>query len=160
VYVEQAATMFGGACFFRRRVADLGHGDAQFFSHHSHGFGKGDVLDLLDESENISAGIAAKAVKELVSRVHGKRRGLFLVERAQPRVILRAGFPQLDVLAHNADDVGLLLDGAGEIAGLGHETSVPENSGSRLVRKLSGLRYVRIRCGIRRRNSLGNETLY
>src|SRR5271165_2232927 len=43
------------------------------------------------------------------------------MKRTQPGVVLRAGFAQLDVLAHNTDDVGLLLDGVRKIAGLGHE---------------------------------------
>src|SRR5271165_2854683 len=42
------------------------------------------------------------------------------MKRTQPGVVLRAGFAQLDVLAHNADDVSLLLDGARKIAGTRH----------------------------------------
>ena len=42
--------------------------------------------------------------------VHRERRRLFLMKRAQPLKVLRAALAQLDVLAHNADDVGLLLE--------------------------------------------------
>ena len=50
----------------------------------------------------------------------------------------RARLAQLDVLAHNADDVSLLLDGGGKVARLRHESSLPENSGSRLVQNPAG----------------------
>jgi hypothetical protein len=39
------------------------------------------------------------------------------VERAQAGVVLRAGLAQLQVLAHDADDVHLLLDELGEVVG-------------------------------------------
>lgn len=42
------------------------------------------------------------------------------MERAKPGIVLRTSFLQLDVLAHNANDVGLLLDGIGEITRIGH----------------------------------------
>ena len=117
---DQAAALLGLPRLLGRGVGDLGHRDAELLGHHAHGFGEGDVLDLLHEAEDIASGIAAEAVKELVAGVHRERRGLFLMEGAQPGLVLRAGFAQLDVLAHNADDVGLLLDGAGKIAGIGH----------------------------------------
>ena len=43
------------------------------------------------------------------------------------RVVLRSGFFQLDVLADDANDISLLLDGIGEVAGVGH--------GARVVRR-------------------------
>ncbi len=86
----------------------------------AHGFGEGDVLDLLHEAEDIARNSAAEAVKELVGGVDRERRRLFLVKRAQPLVILRAGLAQLHVLADDADDVGLLLEGRREVAGVRH----------------------------------------
>ena len=135
------------AGFFGRRVGDLRHGDAELLGDHAHGFGEGDVLDLLDEGENIASGVAAEAVKELVAGVNRERRSLFLVKRTKPGVVLRAGLAQLDVLAHDADDVGLLLDGGGEVAGLGHGHSVPHKARQRIGN----------RCEIRGRNSLGKH---
>ena len=121
VDLDQAAALLRLPRLFRRGVRDFRHRDAELLGHHAHGLGEGDVLDLLHEAEDIASGIAAEAVEELVAGVHRKRRRLFLVEGTQPLVILRAALAQLDVLADDADDVGLLLDGAGEIAGIGHE---------------------------------------
>jgi len=42
------------------------------------------------------------------------------VEGAEPGKVLGAGFLELDVVADDADDVGLLLDGISEVAGVGH----------------------------------------
>ena len=42
-------------------------------------------------------------------RVHAERPRLLLVEGTQARVVLRSGLAQLQVLAHNAHDVRLLL---------------------------------------------------
>src|SRR5215469_9830321 len=124
--VEQAAALLRLARFFWRRVADFRHGDAELLSHDMHGFGEGDVLNLLDESEDIASSVAAEAVKELVAGVDGERRRLFLVERAESQVILGAAFAQLDVVAHDPDDIGLLLDNGGKIAGVRHWNSVPQ----------------------------------
>ena len=92
VDVEQAAALLRLARFFRRRVGNFRHGDAELLSHHAHGFGEGDVLNPLDEGEDIASGVAAEAVKELVAGVDGERRRLFLVERAESLVILGAAF--------------------------------------------------------------------
>jgi hypothetical protein len=43
------------------------------------------------------------------------------VEGTEPGEVLRAGLFQLDVVADDADDIGLLLDGVCEIAGVRHE---------------------------------------
>ena len=58
-------------------------------------------------------------MKKLTRGVHGKRRRLFAVEGTKAGVVLRAGLFQLDVVADDADDIGLLLDGVCEISG-GH----------------------------------------
>ena len=47
------------------------------------------------------------------------------MERAQTGVVLRPGFAQLDVVAHHADDVRLLLYRVCKIAGVGHEAQSP-----------------------------------
>ena len=41
------------------------------------------------------------------------------MKRAEAGVVLRSGLAQLDVLADDADDVGLLLDGLCEVVGHG-----------------------------------------
>jgi hypothetical protein len=46
------------------------------------------------------------------------------VERTEAAEVLRTRLAQLDVLAHDADDVSLLLDSIGETAGIGHRNSV------------------------------------
>ena len=87
--------------------------------------GKGDVLDLLDEGEDVAGDSAAEAVEELAAGVDGKRRRFFAVEGAESGVVLRPRLAQLDVFADDADDVGLLLDGVGEVSGVSHSTSLP-----------------------------------
>jgi hypothetical protein len=74
----------------------------------------------LDEAENVSGGAAAKAMEELPRGMNRKRGRLLVMKRAQTRVILRARLLQLDVVADDTDDVSLLLDGIGEVTGVGH----------------------------------------
>ena len=107
----------------------LGSGDAELLGDGADGFGKGDVLDLLDKAEDVAGDSAAEAVEELARGVDGERRRLFAVEGAQAGVVLRAGFAQLDVVADDADDIGLLLDGVGEISGVSHTPSLPHCAG-------------------------------
>ena len=52
---------------------------------------------------------------------------LFLMERTEALEVLRAALAQLDVLAHDADDVSLLLDGVRKIPGVGHRLSLQES---------------------------------
>jgi hypothetical protein len=54
--------------------------------------------------------VAAEAVVDAVGGVDGEGAGLFLVEGAEAGVVLRAGLAQLEVVADDADDVGLGLD--------------------------------------------------
>src|SRR5258708_39496648 len=103
-----------------RAVLGLGQGEAQLLRHQADGLGKTDVLDLLHEAENVAGNAAAKAMIELARGVDGKRRRLLLVERTQPGKVLRSRLLQLDVVAHNADDIRLLLDRECEIAGVSH----------------------------------------
>jgi hypothetical protein len=59
-------------------------------------------------------------MKELARGVDGKRRRLLLMEGAEAGEVLRSGFFQLYVVAYNANDVRLLLDGICEITWVGH----------------------------------------
>ncbi len=88
-----------------------------FLGYGAHGFGEADVFHLLDEGEDVAGLVAAEAVVELAAGVDGEGGGLFFVEGAEAGVVLRAGFAQPDVVADDVDDVGLLLDGLGEVGG-------------------------------------------
>ena len=55
--------------------------------------------------------------------------GLLLVEGAEAGVVLRAGLAQLQVLAHDADDVHLLLDELGEVVGHGYTGAQVQGAG-------------------------------
>ena len=79
------------------------------------GLGEADVLHLHDEGEDVAFFVAAEAVEVAVGGVDGEGAGLFFVEGAEAGVVLRAGLAQLDVVADDADDVGLLLDELGEV---------------------------------------------
>ena len=68
--------------------------DADFLRHRPHCFRESYVFDFLYELENVSLFAAAKAVIELLGRVHGEGRGLLFVKRAQPRIILRSRFSE------------------------------------------------------------------
>jgi hypothetical protein len=61
--------------------------------------------------------VAAEAVKVAVCGVDREGSGLFFVKWAQAAVVLRAGFAELEIVADDADDVGLLLDVLGEVVG-------------------------------------------
>ena len=63
--------------------------------------------------------MTAEAVEVAVRGVDGEGTGLLLVEGAEAGVVLRAGLAQLQVVADDADDVGLLLDELGEVIGHG-----------------------------------------
>jgi hypothetical protein len=110
-------------CFLglrRTRIADLGQGNAELLCDCPHGFGEGDVLDLLHKTENISGHTTAKAVIKLPRGVDRKRRRLFVMKRTEPGIVLRPSLLQLDVVADYANDVRLLLYGFLEVAGFGH----------------------------------------
>ena len=78
--------------------------DAHLLRHAAQCFGEAKAVDHHHKLENVAANAAAEAMENLLGRVDGKRRGLLLVERAKAHVI-RAGFAQLDVIAHNLDDI-------------------------------------------------------
>ena len=98
----------------------FGMGDAEFLRDEADSFGKSDVLDFLDETEDVTRGATSEAVIELPDGVYGERRRLLAMERTEAGEILRAGFLEFDIVSDDADDVRLLLDGVGEIAGVGH----------------------------------------
>src|SRR5215472_3488556 len=102
--------------------------DAQLLRHQPHGFGECDVLDFLHEAEDVAGNTATEAVIELARGVYRERWCLLAVEGAKPGIVLRSRLLQLNVVADDADDIGLLLDGVREVAGVGHETE-------RLVRR-------------------------
>src|SRR2546430_12335006 len=67
----------------------------------------------------------SETVKELPRGMHRERRRLLAMKRTQPRKILRPRLLQLDVIAHHADDIRLLLERVREIARVGHGWSGP-----------------------------------
>ena len=77
--------------------------------------GETDVVQLHYEGENVTFFVTSEAVEVAVRRVYGERGRLFLVKRAQSGVVLGAGFAQFHVFADDFDDIGLLLDGLGEV---------------------------------------------
>ena len=95
----------------------LGSGMPHFGGDDADGFGEADVLHLHDEGEDVAFFVAAEAVEVAVGGVDGEGAGFFLVEGAEAGVVLRAGFAELEVVADDADDVGLLFDGLGEVIG-------------------------------------------
>lgn len=74
------------------------------------GLHKGDVLDLLDEGVGVAALAAAEAVEVPVIGPYVKRRGLLVVERAQPLERVRTRAFQLDVVTDDVLDPGALTD--------------------------------------------------
>ena len=84
-----------------------GEGDVGPFGQPLHGLHVGEVLDLLQEGEHVAALVAAEAVVVATAGADLERRGLLVVERAQPLEVAAAGVAQRHVLA---DD---LLDATG-----------------------------------------------
>ena len=87
----------------------VGDGDVVALGQGSQGLGKGQVLLLHDQGEDVAADPAAEAVVELLVGIHGERGGLLAVERAQSDMLATAG-PQGRVLRGDLDDVGGLAD--------------------------------------------------
>jgi catechol 2,3-dioxygenase-like lactoylglutathione lyase family enzyme len=76
-------------------------------------------LDLHDEGEHRAAFVTAEAVEDLLRRTDGKRRRLFLVERAA-RHPVRALFLELHVVLYDPDDVCLSFEVVDECLGVTH----------------------------------------
>jgi hypothetical protein len=108
-----ALTVLGG--FFGRGEIAFGKRDAALLRDDFDGFRKADVFDLLDEGEDVSGLTATEAVKELAGGVNGERGRFFAVEGAEAAVVLGSGFFQTHIFADDFDDIGLLLDGLGEV---------------------------------------------
>ena len=119
VDVDELAAQAGFVGFFGGAELALGQRDAALGGDDADGFGEADVLHLHDEGEDVALFVAAEAVEVAVGGVDGEGAGLFFVEGAEAGVVLGAGFAQLDVVADDADDVGLLLDELGEVIGHG-----------------------------------------
>ena len=62
------------------------------------------MLDVLDELDDVAAGLAAEAVEQPPGRGDVERRGLLVVERAEALEVAAAGVPQRDVLADDVVD--------------------------------------------------------
>ena len=119
VNVDELAADAGFAGFFGSAELALWERDSALGGNDANGFGEADVFKLHDEGEDVAFFVAAEAVEVVVGGVDGEGAGFFFVKRAEAGVVLRAGFAQLDVVADDADDIGLLLDGLGEVVGHG-----------------------------------------
>ena len=115
VDVDELTTKAGFAGLFRRAELALGQRDAALGGDDTNSLGETDVLELHDEGEDVALLVAAEAVEVAVVGVDRERTGLLFVKRTEPGVVLRAGLAQLDVVADDFDDIGLLLDGLGEV---------------------------------------------
>jgi len=87
--------------------------------HDAHRLGEAAFLHLHHEAKHISTGAAPETVIDLLDRMDREGRCFFLMERAQPQIVLPA-LLQPHILADDADNVRLLLDAIGERSGLGH----------------------------------------
>ena len=112
---KEAGAEAGLGGFFGGGEFALGQRDAALLGNDPHRFGKADVFDLAHEGEDVAGGLAAEAVIELAGGVDVEGGCLFVVERAEAAVVLGAGLAQSDVALDYLDDVGLLLDGFGEV---------------------------------------------
>ncbi len=108
VDVDELAAEAGFAGFFGRAELALGEGDAALGGDDADGLGEADVFHLHDEGEDVALFVAAEAVEVAVGGVDGEGAGFFFVEGAEAGVVLGSGFAQLDVVADDADDVGLV----------------------------------------------------
>ena len=97
------------------------------------GLDEADVFDLLDERVHVAALAAAEAVEVAVVGPHMKRRRLLVVKWAEALQRVRAGAPQLDVVADDLVDADSFADG-GDIAigdTAGHRLSVEAGPSTR-----------------------------
>ena len=95
----------------------MGSGIPAFCGDGADGLGEAEAIHFHDEGEDVALLMAAEAVVVAVGSVDGEGAGLFFMKRAEASVVLRAGLAQLEVVADDADDVHLLLDGLGEVVG-------------------------------------------
>jgi hypothetical protein len=119
VDVDELAAEAGFAGFFGGGELALGQGDAALGGDCADGLREADVFEFLYEGEDVAFFVAAEAVEVSVCCVDGEGAGFFFVEGAEAGVVLGAGLAELDVVADDADDVGLLLYELGKIVGHG-----------------------------------------
>src|SRR5215467_3111454 len=74
------------------------------------GLREGQAVDFLHELDDVAALGAGEAVPQPAGRGHVERRGLLVVERAQPLQRAAAGAAELEVLAHHLVDGGPLAN--------------------------------------------------
>ncbi len=115
VQLQQLGPLARSGSLFRRRKLPLGQRNPALARDDPHRLGKADVLDLRHKRKNVTRSLAAKAVVELPHRMDGERRRLLLVEGAEACIVLRPRLAQPDVALDHLNDVGLLLDGLGEV---------------------------------------------
>src|SRR5271156_5432754 len=127
-----ALAALGG--FLRRGEFAFRQRDAAFDGYGFYGFRKGDVFDFLDEGEDVSGLVTAKAVVELASHIDREGWALFRVEGAEAGVVLRAGALEAHVFADDLEDVRLLLYGLGEV--VGHMSYIFKIIGEQNLRRL------------------------
>src|SRR5581483_8484751 len=101
-------------------VRDFGKRHSDFLRHGANRFRESNVLEPLDEAEDVTGNATSETVVKLPRGVHRERGRFLLVKWAQPGIILRSRLAELHVLANNADDVRLLLNGVGKVAGIRH----------------------------------------
>src|SRR5579872_4101748 len=100
---NRALAVLGG--FFGGGEFAFGQGDAGFLGDGADGFGEAAVFDFLDEGEDVSMLVAAKAIEELASGVDAEGGSFLFVEGTEAGVVLGAGFFEADVFADDFDDV-------------------------------------------------------
>jgi len=115
VEIEKLATEAGAGGLLRRGVFAFGEGDAALLRDDADGLREAHVLNFADEAEDVPRCLAAEAVIELADGMDGKGGGLLFVKGTEAGVVLRAGLAEADVALDDLDDIGLLLDGLGEV---------------------------------------------
>ena len=121
MHLQQCSTHLGFLRLCRGAKRDFGKWHSDFLCHGANSFRKSNVLELLNEAEDVTGNATSETVVKLPRGMHRERGRLLLVKWAQPGIILRSRLAQLHVLANNADDVRLLLDGIGKVAGIRHD---------------------------------------
>ena len=109
MHFNQCGALLIFFALFRRALLGARNGNAAFFRHDANGVRKFALLHLHHKTENVAALAAPEAVIDLASGMNVERRSLLRMKRAEPAEIL-PGLLELDVFAHHADDVRLLLD--------------------------------------------------
>src|SRR5262249_48001221 len=124
---EQRASQFRFMRPSRSTKRGLRQRDIEFLRDRPHSLRESDVLNLLNEAEDVSLGAASEAIEELARLVDVERWRFFVMKRALAGKILRSRLLELHIVAHDADNVGLLFEGVGEVSGVSHRVErVPQ----------------------------------